>query len=110
MKKFSIRLLMLAALVSIACSAYSPKTTHRLAAPSAKTASAKVDQCFFWFMVPGDFFDEYAGLSVEILWMESFAGGLVNTNPFGGIILEYGYSLPTYPHTMNPVVGLYLHL
>jgi hypothetical protein len=117
MKKFSIRLLMLAALVSIACSAYTPKMIHHLAtrAVTAATAAraaktAKAAQCFYWFMEPGDLIDDFADLSYQITQMEIMTGGWVDTDPAGGILLESGYASPNLPHPYNPQVGLYLHI
>ncbi len=102
---------MLAALVFIACSAYTPTTTHHLAAPAATTANAaQASQMFYWFMEPGDILNDYANLSYEIAELEMIVGGLVNTDQTGGICLELGYAFPTLPHTMGAQVGLYLHL
>jgi hypothetical protein len=114
MKKFSIRLLMLAALVSIACSAYTPKTTHHLTAPVAnavvKAASAKAAQCFYWFMEPADYLDVYGDLSYEISQLGMAYGGLITTDPAGGIWIASGYAWPNQPHMMNAQIMLYLHI
>jgi acyl-coenzyme A synthetase/AMP-(fatty) acid ligase len=108
MKHLSIRLLMLALLVFVTGTAFTPKS--RIHPVPSVQASAKASQMFYWFMEPADFIDDYADLGYQISQMEIFTDGLVNSNPLGGILLESGYAFPTLPHTMFPQVSIYLHL
>ncbi len=102
---------MLAALVFIACSAYTPSTIHHLATPAATQAySAQASQMFYWFLEPGDISNDYANLSYEITEIDMLVGGLVDTNPAGGLCIALGYAFPYLPHPMGAQVGLYLHL
>ena len=65
---------------------------------------------FYWFLEPGDILNDYASLGNEISEIDMLVGGLVDTNPAGGLCIAMGFAFPTLPHTMAAQVALYLHL
>lgn len=107
MKRLSIRLLLLAFVFSIAGTSFKPKAKVPAASPAK--ISASTDQCWYWFVEPEDYFDDYGDLAYQISQMEIFSGGLVDTNPNNGELLESGYNFIAMPHMLHPQLSLYVH-
>ncbi|WP_431211755.1 hypothetical protein ACQ86N_39075 [Puia sp. P3] len=65
---------------------------------------------YYWFLVPGDVFNDYASLADEINeWWWFYDGVLINTSPMGGTLIARGYINGNIPHTGFPLVNLYAH-
>jgi len=65
---------------------------------------------YYWFLIPGDYFNDYATLAdEEDEWWWYYDGVLINTNPMGGTLIAKGYINGNIPHTGFPLINLYAH-
>jgi hypothetical protein len=104
MQRLSIRLLAVLAVLALSGAGFT-KTTR---ATTANTSNHQ--RSYYWYFAQADWYFDYNTVANEEWEMEVDFGGLVNTNPTGGMLLDLGYQDNSDdPHDMPPLVFLYQH-
>ena len=77
---------------------------------AAPPPAASRDMMFYWYLEPGDIYNDYNSLAGEEyeMWIY-YDGVLINTSPAGATLIEEGYQSDAYPHVAFPYYYLYAH-
>ena len=75
---------------------------------SVSKPSHKAETMYYWFRTD-DVYLDFMTTDDEINELENSLGVWVDTSPFGGTLLERGYTNNLLPHTVWPTVLLYGH-
>ncbi|SRR5258707_4143944 len=94
---------------SLSAASASVKSTISPAHPASTNKAAKKMYMYYWYVVPGDYYNDYADLADEIWEWETIYGLWVDTNPMGGTPIACGYMTNNYPHVAYPSAYLYVH-
>lgn len=100
MKRFPLRLLLVASTWIITSSAVNPQDAR----------PAKVHQVeYYWYDEPQDNFDNFDTTDDMINTWQNLLGVPINTIPGGGTLILKGYTNDAYPHNLPCSVYLYAH-
>lgn len=100
MKRLSIRIISLTAVMALSCAAFS-KTSD--AAPARHWVE------YYFYSYPDDTYNDYNDTDDEETEMWIWWDAPVDQNPSGGTLVERGYANNNYPHNQFPSVYLYAH-
>ena len=74
----------------------------------APMTEANLQQQYYWFFYPGDYYWDHKTLADEINEMWMLYGAPVDTHPSPNLI-DRAYNNEGYPHSNYPLVYLYVH-
>jgi hypothetical protein len=106
--------LALAAVLALSGAAFAPSPPAGKATspvrPTSMSAKSNYQVMYYWYLEPGDTYDQYATVADEEneLWI-LYGGYVINTSAIGGTVVAEGYLNNNYPHTQFPSVWLYVH-
>jgi len=103
MKPKSYRLAMAIALCMSITSFSAPSATF------ARASSSTDNNLYYFFSADDDSYQTHCTTSTEVVRLQTIYGVVVNGSPFGGTLVERGYSSPITPHQVWPSVFLYAH-